>query len=462
MSNSVLSALPHRSDTYRRKFGNIIFFGINFRLWHELCSRIDRSSRRHILLPSVPELRSSRDCIFVYSSIQRWFWSLRRTERRDSSLRHPHQSSSTGAAYLYGLSPDAANRSCVTGFNTTLSVPAENGTLVGASDPADLPPTAYFFTSPKNGGINFNGDGSFYYTPNTVYAGSDGFFATVSDGKGGLSDPAYISLAVAAPIPTLTTVTPSTLTAGSATATLTLTGTEFVRTSQAFWNGTTALATTVVSPTQITVIVPAPPLNVVANASVTIVNPAPGGGTSTAVTVPVQNALSSLSLFSTATASGNTVTLTVKIDRAAPAGGLAIALTSSNSAVAALTDNSGKPITSVTVPSGKTSTSCRVKTYPVLAPTPVALSGSVAGVTKSVTLTVTAPALLSLSVTPSSVKGGTSAAGTVKLTGIAAADTIITLAKQCNTITSYIWRCVSEGRKQFLGGTHVATDFSPL
>ena len=354
----------------------------------------------------------------------------------------PHQSSSTGAAYLYGLSPDAANRSCVTGFNTTLSVPAENGTLVGASDPADLPPTAYFFTSPKNGGINFNGDGSFYYTPNTVYAGSDGFFATVSDGKGGLSDPAYISLAVAAPIPTLTTVTPSTLTAGSATATLTLTGTEFVSTSQVFWNGTMALVTTVVSPTQITAIVPAPPLNVVANASVTIVNPAPGGGTSTAVTVPVQNALLSLSLFSTATTSGNTVTLTVKIDRAAPAGGLAIALTSSNSAVAALTDNSGKPITSVTVPSGKTATSARI--------------------TKTVRITVHAAALLSLSVTPSSVKGGTSAAGTVKLTGIAAADTIITLAKQCSTITSYIWRCVSEGRKQFLGGTHVATDFSPL
>jgi len=362
--------------------------------------------------------------------------------RGTAAFGTPHQSSSTGAAYLYGLSPDAANRSCVTGFNTTLSVPAENGTLVGASDPADLPPTAYFFTSPKNGGINFNGDGSFYYTPNTVYAGSDGFFATVSDGKGGLSDPAYISLAVAAPIPTLTTVTPSTLTAGSAPATLTLTGTEFVSTSQAFWNGTTALATTVVSPTQITAIVPAPPLNVVANASVTIVNPAPGGGTSTAVTVPVQNALSSLSLFSTATASGNTVTLTVKIDRAAPAGGLAIALTSSNSAVAALTDNSGKPITSVTVPSGKTATSARI--------------------TKTVRITVHAAALLSLSVTPSSVKGGTSAAGTVKLTGIVAADTIITLAKQCNTITSYIWRCVSEGRKQFLGGTHVATDFSPL
>jgi len=362
--------------------------------------------------------------------------------RGTAAFGTPHQSSSTGAAYLYGLSPDAANRSCVTGFNTTLSVPAENGTLVGASDPADLPPTAYFFTSPKNGGINFNGDGSFYYTPNTVYAGSDGFFATVSDGKGGLSDPAYISLAVAAPIPTLTTVTPSTLTAGSATATLTLTGTEFVSTSQVFWNGTMALVTTVVSPTQITAIVPAPPLNVVANASVTIVNPAPGGGTSTAVTVPVQNALSSLSLFSTATASGNTVTLTVKIDRAAPAGGLAIALTSSNSAVAALTDNSGKPITSVTVPSGKTATSARI--------------------TKTVRITVHAAALLSLSVTPSSVKGGTSAAGTVKLTGIVAADTIITLAKQCNTITSYIWRCVSEGRKQFLGGTHVATDFSPL
>ena len=43
-----------------------------------------------------------------------------------------------------------------------------------------------------------------------------------------------------------------------------------------------------------------------------------------------------------------------------------------------------------------------------------------------------------------------------------AQTTLPTAAKQCNTITSYIWRCVSEGRKQFLGGTHVATDFSPL
>ena len=43
-----------------------------------------------------------------------------------------------------------------------------------------------------------------------------------------------------------------------------------------------------------------------------------------------------------------------------------------------------------------------------------------------------------------------------------AQTTLPTAAKQCNTITSYIWRCVSEGRKQFLGGTHAATDFSPL
>jgi len=72
--------------------------------------------------------------------------------------------------------------------------------------------------------------------------------------------------------------------------TLTVNGGNFVSTSTVNWNGV-ARATTFVSPTQLAATIPATDIAVEGTASVTVVNPAPGGGTSTAVTFTVTAAV---------------------------------------------------------------------------------------------------------------------------------------------------------------------------
>src|SRR5437762_1808403 len=89
--------------------------------------------------------------------------------------------------------------------------------------------------------------------------------------------------------PTITSISPTSTIAGSGQFTLTVNGTNFLSTSPAStvnWNGS-PLTTTFVSSTQLTAIVPAANVATVGTASVTVVNPAPGGGTSNSVTFTI-------------------------------------------------------------------------------------------------------------------------------------------------------------------------------
>src|SRR5207247_2526035 len=73
---------------------------------------------------------------------------------------------------------------------------------------------------------------------------------------------------------------------GGAQFTLTVNGTNFVSTSTVKWNGNT-LGTTFVSSTQLTATVTAALIATAGTASVTVVNPSPGGGTSNAQTFTI-------------------------------------------------------------------------------------------------------------------------------------------------------------------------------
>ncbi|HXN73218.1 MAG TPA: FG-GAP-like repeat-containing protein [Candidatus Acidoferrales bacterium] len=95
-----------------------------------------------------------------------------------------------------------------------------------------------------------------------------------------------INAAANNPVPTLTALQPSSATAGGAAFTLTLTGTNFISTSAVKWNGA-ALVTTFGSATQLTAAVPASDIAATGTASVTVFNPTPGGGTSSALTFTV-------------------------------------------------------------------------------------------------------------------------------------------------------------------------------
>ena len=88
------------------------------------------------------------------------------------------------------------------------------------------------------------------------------------------------------PLPTLTSLSPSSVPAGSPVTTLTLNGTKFVSGSVVKWNGV-PLATTYLSGGQLTARIPAENLTTLQDVSITVTNPAPGGGASNALTFSI-------------------------------------------------------------------------------------------------------------------------------------------------------------------------------
>jgi hypothetical protein len=86
--------------------------------------------------------------------------------------------------------------------------------------------------------------------------------------------------------------------------TLTVNGTGFVSGSVVDWNGS-PLATTFVSSSQLTATVPASNIATATSASITVVNPSPGGGTSNVVFLPVSTPTSSLAFSRSDFATGS-------------------------------------------------------------------------------------------------------------------------------------------------------------
>jgi len=91
-------------------------------------------------------------------------------------------------------------------------------------------------------------------------------------------------------------VDPNIAAVGGGNATISIFGTGFVNNSIAQWNGV-ALTTTVVSSVQLTALVPAANLGAAAGATITVVTPAPGGGTSNGLPFRVVTCGFSLSEF---------------------------------------------------------------------------------------------------------------------------------------------------------------------
>lgn len=88
------------------------------------------------------------------------------------------------------------------------------------------------------------------------------------------------------PVPSVATLSPSSTAAGGADFTLSVTGTGFVPTSVVKWDGAD-LATTFVDSTELTAIVPAAGISGAGSHAIRVFNPAPGGGSSTGILLPV-------------------------------------------------------------------------------------------------------------------------------------------------------------------------------
>jgi len=91
------------------------------------------------------------------------------------------------------------------------------------------------------------------------------------------------------PVPILTSVSPTSVMAGASAFTLTVNGLSFVAGSTVNWNGA-ARATTFVSGSRLTAAIQAADLASAGTAQITVVNPTPGGGTSSSVSFTIENA----------------------------------------------------------------------------------------------------------------------------------------------------------------------------
>ena len=131
-------------------------------------------------------------------------------------------------------------------------------------------------------------------------------------------------------------------------------------------------------------------------------------------------ALSSVSVNPSSVTGGQSITGTVSMSGPAPAGGASVSLSSASSAASV-------PPT-VTVPSNATSVNFSVSTAAVGATTMGNITASFSGVTKTVNVTIQPAALMSVTLNPSNILGGSTAVGKVTLTGPApAAGLVVTL-----------------------------------
>ncbi len=90
------------------------------------------------------------------------------------------------------------------------------------------------------------------------------------------------------PVPTTTSLSPAAVKSGLGDFVLTVNGTNFISSSVVEWKGSSR-TTTFVSSTQLTAAISASDIATAGTASVTVFNPAPGGGTSNAQTITVDN-----------------------------------------------------------------------------------------------------------------------------------------------------------------------------
>jgi hypothetical protein len=109
---------------------------------------------------------------------------------------------------------------------------------------------------------------------------------------GGTSNAATFTINGSNPVPSIASLSPTAAHSGGPAFTLTVSGSNFVSASAVSWNGV-AVTTTFVSASQLTVSVPAVDLASVGTASITVVNPSPGGGTSNAAAFAIDAAVAS-------------------------------------------------------------------------------------------------------------------------------------------------------------------------
>jgi hypothetical protein len=134
--------------------------------------------------------------------------------------------------------------------------------------------------------------------------------------------------------------------------------------------------------------------------------------------------VTSITLAPNSVLGGASTTGTVNLNTSAPTGGLTVQLYTS-------TGVAGVP-TSVTVLAGQKTATFTVTTVPVSASAQTQIVGKYLGVAKTATLTVQAAAVSTVTLNPTSVKGGTNSTLTIKLTGLAGPSGLVVTLTSSN------------------------------
>lgn len=231
------------------------------------------------------------------------------------------------------------------------------------------------------------------------------------------------------PAPTISNLSPSSATANSGSFTLTINGSNFMSGSAVSFGGN-SLAPTSVTSGAITVTVPNADIQTAGAVTVSVTNPAPGGGTATAtftVQTPPPPTLQSITLNPTSVTGGSSSMATVTLSGAAPSGGTVVNIASSNTSAATV------PSQTITVTQGNSTATFTVSTSSVASAQNPVISASLNGTTENATLTVnpssggSPPGISSYYINPSYVYGGATAEGTLTLTGPVSTNTTITV-----------------------------------
>jgi len=128
---------------------------------------------------------------------------------------------------------------------------------------------------------------------------------------GGISN--IVNFEVRNPSPSLAGISPSSAISGGDAFTLTVNGNNFVNGSVVTWNGDTRI-TTFVTSTQLTAQIPATDIALAGSAVVTVSNPGPGGGASSATTFSINNPAPSIGGLSPADAIAGSAAFTITVN----------------------------------------------------------------------------------------------------------------------------------------------------
>jgi hypothetical protein len=162
--------------------------------------------------------------------------------------------------------------------------------------------------------------------------------------------------------------------------------------------------------------------------NVTITASTTATDTQAAILVVEPPVLTGITVTPTVFVGGETATVGAAINAPAPAAGSSIAVDTSDHAVAP----APAPIV---IPAGGTAGQTPLATAPVTSATPVVVSGTLDGITRSTTITLDPPpvTITGLTLAPASLVGSNDATGTVTLSGPAPAGGVTVTLQSSNT-----------------------------